>query len=188
MSRWPIVQRGENLISIFFVERPRLEAVGLQCRGKAAALNGVGFGRLQQSRAVAVAARRRVHPKNSDMQPAAPETAEQPAQPFAARALQEEPYRVPGREAGRSDVVRVEAVVHVIAQGLARQWIEHDLELVHNHAPAAEASSRKRTRWRASRPVASAIWCRQLVPLAASSTSGGAARTFGNTPSSPIFS
>ena len=42
--------------------------------------------------------------------------------------------------------------------------------------------------WRASRPVASAIWWRQLVPQAASSVSGGAARIFGRTPSSPIFS
>ena len=35
---------------------------------------------------------------------------------------------------------------------------------------------------------ASAIWWRQLVPLAARSVPGEAARIFGNTPSSPIFS
>ena len=71
--------------------------------------------------------------------------------------------------------------------GFRRQRVEDDLELFHLHAPA-EASSRMRTRWRASRPAASAIWWRQLVPLAASSVSAGAARIFGNTPSSPIFS
>ena len=44
-----------------------------------------------------------------------------------------------------------------------------------------------RTMWRASRWAASAIWCRQLVPQAASSVSVAAARIFGNTPNSPIF-
>jgi len=39
----------------------------------------------------------------------------------------------------------------------------------------------------ASRPKTSAIWWRQLVPLAARSVPGGAARIFGSTPSSPIF-
>ena len=42
--------------------------------------------------------------------------------------------------------------------------------------------------WRASRPAPSAIWWRHEVPQAASSVSGAAARIFGNTPSSPIFS
>ena len=41
--------------------------------------------------------------------------------------------------------------------------------------------------WRAWRPVPSAIWWRQLVPGAASSTSAGAARTAGKSTSSPIL-
>ena len=41
--------------------------------------------------------------------------------------------------------------------------------------------------WRASRPVPSAIWWRQLVPQATSSVSGAAARILGSTPSSPIL-
>ena len=51
-----------------------------------------------------------------------------------------------------------------------------------------DVSSRRRTMWRASRPARSAIWWRQLVPQAARRVSGGAARIFGSTPSSPIFS
>jgi hypothetical protein len=49
----------------------------------------------------------------------------------------------------------------------------------------ASRSNSTRARWSASRPVPSAIWCRQLVPSATSSASG-ARRTAGKRLSSAI--
>ena len=75
-------------------------------------------------------------------------------------------------------------------------WASEGIDLIHDVEPAgtigapdrrrggggagaalrlarSRASSRMRTMWRASRPAASAIWWRQLVPQAARSVSGG---------------
>ena len=124
MSGRVIFEGAENLVAALLVKWSRLEAVRLQRRRKAAALNSIILRRLEQPSTVALAPRGRIHPENFDMQSAAPDLTDQPAQPFPAQTLQEETGRVVGRKARRSQIMSNELVDDQPAQGLCRQRIE----------------------------------------------------------------
>src|SRR5271167_643084 len=118
MPRWPIFQGAEHFVSAFLIEGPRLKAVRLQRRGKAATFDGISFCRPEQARAIALAPRGYVHPEKLHMHPAAPDVTNQPTQPFPARTLQEETDRVVRRVARHGQIMSGELVYDQPAQGI----------------------------------------------------------------------
>src|SRR5271166_482191 len=65
------------------------------------------------------------------MQPAAPDIAGQPGQPFAARVLQEIADRMPGGDAGPGEVPIVDVAAEELRQGFARKRLEYQLQPFH---------------------------------------------------------
>src|SRR5262245_24128480 len=74
------------------------------------------------------------------MQPAAPNIAEQATQPFAAPAFQEKADRIPTFLTRCADIVCRARFRAKARQGIPRQRIEHDLQLLHFHAPTTSES------------------------------------------------
>lgn len=114
-----IVELTEHYIAAPFVERAGLERVGVEAHRMATAFGGVGFGQVHQLGGPALAASRLVDPQVGDVQPAAPDGAQQATHRLAARVLQEEVNRVVGRQAGHADIEHVEAVAHQLRVGAA---------------------------------------------------------------------
>src|SRR5581483_3216250 len=123
-----VVERAVDLVAARLVERPRLERMGVELDRMGAALAGIGFGLVHQPGAPVLAAHRRVDPEISDVHPAAPDRAEQPAHRLAARVLHEQVHGVVGRFAGDADIVDVEAIDDEAGLGAAL-LLEHDLQV-----------------------------------------------------------
>src|SRR5262245_64295483 len=94
-----VVERGEHLIAALFVERARLERVGIEAHRMSTALAGIGLGLVHQLGGPALTADRFVDTEIRDVQPAAPDAAEQAPQGLAPRTLREEVNGVVARQA-----------------------------------------------------------------------------------------
>src|SRR5215469_13268437 len=101
-----VVQGGEDLVPECLIEWARFVTMRLEGCTDAAAFDRVFLCSLQQPGAASLSAHGRGDPEMRDMQPAAPDIAEQPAEPFAVPAFQEKAHRIPGRLACCSDVVQ----------------------------------------------------------------------------------
>src|SRR5262249_7020114 len=112
-----------------FVKRARLKRVRIEAYPVAAALAGIGLGLVHQRGRPAPTADRFVDPEIADVQPAAPDSAEEAAQGLAARASHEEMDGIVARQAGDPDVVHVQAIAHELRLGAAR-LVEHDLQVI----------------------------------------------------------
>src|SRR5262245_50422632 len=84
------------------------------------ALAGIGLVLVHQLAGPALTADRFVDPEIRDVQPAAPDAAEQAPQGLASRTLREEVNGVVARQAGHPDVEHVEAIAHQLRLGAAR--------------------------------------------------------------------
>src|SRR5712675_503898 len=68
-----VVERAEHFVAAPFVERPRLEGVGVEFDRMALALARIGFGLVHQLGCPALAAHGFVDPEIGDVEPAAPD-------------------------------------------------------------------------------------------------------------------
>src|SRR6516225_10464855 len=113
-----IVQGGEDLVPACLIEWARFITMRLQGRAYTAAFDRVFLCGLEQPAAVSLSAHGRGDPEMRDMQPAAPDIAEQPAEPFAVPPFQEKAHRIPGRLACCRDVVQRQTFGDEPAQGV----------------------------------------------------------------------
>src|SRR5690348_14262148 len=151
-----VVERAENLVAALLVERPGLERMRVERHRVAAALARIGFGPIHQPGGPAIAALGFVDPEIGDVQPTAPDAAQQAAHDLVAIALQEEIHRIVGGDASGADIENVEMLAHELG-GATAFLGKDDLQLSHGRAflpagaPEQGSNARSACRCRPSR-------------------------------------